>query len=111
MTTAEPINQSVRLDDLIEAIKRTHSTALDQLSDAVLVYLPRARRAEFVDLVRSLPVRWIAQEGPEVLPDLTSALPDDRQAPGDLVLALDGWPVARTAPHGGRIDWVSTTQG
>jgi hypothetical protein len=83
---------------------------------AVLVYLPRARRAEFVDLVRSLPVRWIAQEGPDVLPDLTRALPDDRQAPGDLVLALDGRPVARTAPHGGRIDWVSggelaTTQG
>ncbi|MEU8235511.1 Clp protease N-terminal domain-containing protein [Actinoplanes sp. NPDC048967] len=36
MTTPEPVTASVRLDDLIEAIKKTHSTALDQLSDAVL---------------------------------------------------------------------------
>ncbi len=36
MTTAEPVSSSIRLDDLIEAIKKTHSTALDQLSDAVL---------------------------------------------------------------------------
>jgi len=36
MTTAEPITTSIRLDDLIEAIKKTHSTALDQLTDAVL---------------------------------------------------------------------------
>ncbi|MBM2614878.1 ATP-dependent Clp protease ATP-binding subunit [Actinoplanes sp. LDG1-06] len=34
--TSEPVAQVVRLDDLIEAIKRTHSGALDQLSDAVL---------------------------------------------------------------------------
>jgi ClpA/ClpB-like protein len=36
MTTSEPITSSIRLDDLIEAIKKTHSTALDQLTDAVL---------------------------------------------------------------------------
>src|SRR3954452_15911573 len=36
MTTAEPITNSIRLDDLIEAIKKTHSAALDQLTDAVL---------------------------------------------------------------------------
>jgi hypothetical protein len=36
MTTVEPIANSVRLDDLIEAIKKTHSTALEQLTDAVL---------------------------------------------------------------------------
>jgi hypothetical protein len=35
MTTAEPITNSIRLDDLIEAIKKTHSAALDQLTDAV----------------------------------------------------------------------------
>jgi hypothetical protein len=32
----EPITNAIRLDDLIEAIKKNHSTALDQLSDAVL---------------------------------------------------------------------------
>jgi len=36
MTTAEPTTTSIRLDDLIETIKRTHSAALDQLTDAVL---------------------------------------------------------------------------
>ncbi|MDT4994632.1 MAG: hypothetical protein QOH97_4524 [Actinoplanes sp.] len=36
MTTAEPVPHSIRLDDLIEAIKKTHPAALDQLSDAVL---------------------------------------------------------------------------
>jgi len=36
MTTAEPIASSIRLDDLIETIKKTHSAALDQLTDAVL---------------------------------------------------------------------------
>jgi len=36
MTTPDPVLTTVRLDDLIEAIKNTHSAALDQLSDAVL---------------------------------------------------------------------------
>jgi Clp amino terminal domain, pathogenicity island component len=36
MTAAKPVTSSIRLDDLIEAIKNTHSTALDQLTDAVL---------------------------------------------------------------------------
>lgn len=36
MTTNEPTTHAVRLDDLIEAIKKTHSAALDQLTDAVL---------------------------------------------------------------------------
>jgi hypothetical protein len=36
MTTSEPTTTAVRLDDLIEAIKKTHSAALDQLTDAVL---------------------------------------------------------------------------
>lgn len=36
MTDATPITGQVRLDDLIEAIKKVHSDALDQLQDAVL---------------------------------------------------------------------------
>jgi len=35
MTTPEPITNSIRLDDLIEAIKKTHPAALDQLTNAV----------------------------------------------------------------------------
>ncbi|MEV6489567.1 Clp protease N-terminal domain-containing protein [Actinoplanes sp. NPDC051633] len=32
----EPVTNSIRLDDLIESIKKSHSTALEQLTDAVL---------------------------------------------------------------------------
>jgi hypothetical protein len=36
MTTPDPTTSSIRLDDLIENIKKTHSAALDQLTGAVL---------------------------------------------------------------------------
>ena len=70
---------------------------------AVLPYLPRERRAAFLDLVKALPVRWIAQEAPGVVP---GAGPEPPGGWGtEFVLSLDGRPLARTAPHGGRIDW------
>jgi len=72
MTTAEPATTSIRLDDLIEAIKKNHSTALDQLSDAVLTadhlgdvadhlighFVDQARRsgASWTDIGRSMGV-------------------------------------------------------
>ncbi|MGS2614874.1 Clp protease N-terminal domain-containing protein [Micromonospora sp. LZ34] len=37
MTNPIPMSNPVRLDDLIEAIKKAHTDALDQLSDAVIV--------------------------------------------------------------------------
>lgn len=71
---------------------------------AVLPYLPRAGRAAFPELVRSLPVRWIAQEPPGALPGTGEPLPGGWGP--EFVLSLDGRPVARTAPHGGRIAWL-----
>jgi hypothetical protein len=63
MTTAEPIANSVRLDDLIEAIKKTHSAALDQLSDAVLAADHLGEVADhlighFVDQARRSGASW-----------------------------------------------------
>jgi hypothetical protein len=52
----------------------------------------------------NLPVRWIAQEGPGALPDVEAAAPGE--ARGRFLLSMDGRPVAWTAPHGGRIDWL-----
>lgn len=67
---------------------------------AVLIYLPRARREEFAALVASLGVRWVAQESPGVVPGTP-------RGPGpDFVLSRNGTPLATTAPHGGRIDWL-----
>jgi hypothetical protein len=69
---------------------------------AVLMYLERSRREEFVALVRELGVHWIAQEAPGVVP----GMPEVPIEAGRFVLALDGRPLAATAPHGGRIDWL-----
>ncbi|MET3808070.1 hypothetical protein ABIB25_005097 [Nakamurella sp. UYEF19] len=73
---------------------------------AVLAYLDAPRRAVFADLVRQLPIRWISQEGLGVFPAIRDQLPHQGADSGQLVLALDGKPLARTAPHGGRIDWL-----
>ncbi|MEU4084908.1 Clp protease N-terminal domain-containing protein [Streptomyces aureus] len=79
MTTNSSGKASVRLDDLIDAIKKTHSDALDQLQDAVIVadhmsdvadhlighFVDQARRsgASWTDIGRSMGVtRQAAQK-------------------------------------------------
>jgi hypothetical protein len=79
MTTNPPGKPSVRLDDLIEAIKQVHSDALDQLQDAVIAadhlgdvadhlighFVDQARRsgASWTDIGRSMGVtRQAAQK-------------------------------------------------
>jgi hypothetical protein len=63
MTTPESITTSVRLDDLIDAIKKTHSAALDQLTDAVLAADHLGEVADhlighFVDQARRSGASW-----------------------------------------------------
>ncbi|WP_405535937.1 ATP-dependent Clp protease ATP-binding subunit [Streptomyces sp. NBC_00075] len=79
MTTNQPVRASVRLDDLIEAIKKVHTDALEQLQDAVLAadhlgevadhlighFVDQARRsgASWTDIGRSMGVtRQAAQK-------------------------------------------------
>jgi hypothetical protein len=71
---------------------------------AVLPYVPPQRRSAFIELVRSLPVRWLAQEAPGVVPGTGETPPGGWG--NEFVLSLDGRPLARTAPHGGRVDWL-----
>jgi hypothetical protein len=75
---------------------------------SVLVYLPPAAQAAFGRLVASLPVHWIAQEAAPSIPGVHAAdlLVHDCMSDRRLVLALDAKPLARTAPHGGHIDWL-----
>src|SRR6266581_3485942 len=84
------ISSSVRLDELIEAIKKVHSDALDQLSDAVIAadhlgevadhlighFVDQARRsgASWTDIGRSMGVtkqaaqkRFVPKGSPELL--------------------------------------------
>jgi hypothetical protein len=74
------------------------------LHTAVLPYVDSDHRTAFVERVRSLPVRWVAQEGAGMVAGT------GRPYPGGwgphLVLNLDGCPLAHTASHGGRIDWL-----
>ena len=70
---------------------------------AVLTYLPPARRSEFVQVVRALPVRWVSQEGPDVVAEVTA--PEHPDGDERFLLAVDCRPVAWTAPHGGTLDW------
>ena len=72
---------------------------------AVLAYLRENDRAAFAAMVRALPVRWIAQEAPGVVPGTGEASADGSWGE-HFVLSLDGRPVAHTAPHGGRIEWL-----
>jgi hypothetical protein len=74
------------------------------LHTAVLPYLSEAHRAAFVEQVRALPVRWIAQEGAGLVPGTGERYPGGWGP--YFVLSLDGRPLAHTAPHGGRIDWL-----
>jgi Uncharacterized protein conserved in bacteria (DUF2332) len=74
------------------------------LHTAVLPYLPAPHRAAFVDRVQQLPVRWVAQEGSGMVPGTGNSFPGGWGP--YFVLSLDGRPLARTAPHGGRIDWL-----
>ena len=74
---------------------------------AVLAYLPAEAKDRFVSLVGSLPVRWISQEGPSVLPSVQARLPEPvRPGENRFLLARDGEPLAWTRPHGGTIDWL-----
>jgi hypothetical protein len=76
------------------------------LHTAVLPYVPTDRRQAFAALVRSLPVRWLSQEAADAVPGVREALPRDLDVAGRFVLALDARPLALTAPHGGRVDWL-----
>lgn len=68
---------------------------------AVLVYLTRLERQQFVDQVSALECVWLSNEGLPVLPEITARIPT-RTAPqkGAFVLARNGCPVALTGPHG-----------
>jgi hypothetical protein len=91
------------IDRLPEALDRLPAGCTPVVfHTAVLAYLERGRREEFVALVTSLGVRWIAQESAGIVPGIAR----DLAGPESFVLSVDGGPFAVTAPHGGRIDWL-----
>ncbi|WP_104524969.1 DUF2332 family protein [Blastococcus atacamensis] len=71
---------------------------------AVLPYVPGDVRARFAEAVADLPVRWLAQEPPGAVPG-TGERPVDGWGT-EFVVSLDRRPLARSAPHGGRLEWL-----
>ncbi len=68
---------------------------------AVMPYMSADDRAAFRELVEDLPVTWVSNEGSMVFPDIERLLPQDADARGSFILAVDGSPIALTSPHGG----------
>src|SRR3954468_22889096 len=90
MTASTPLTQSVRLDDLIDSIKKVHADPLEQLTDAVLVAdqlgeVADALIGHFVDQARRQGRSW---------PEIGSSMGVTKQAaqkrfvprPGDAAL-------------------------
>lgn len=74
---------------------------------AVIAYLEPADRARFHELMTVLvgdgACRWVSNEAPQVLPEVTGAY--DVPA-GRFVTALDGVPVALSHGHGHALEWL-----
>jgi hypothetical protein len=72
---------------------------------AVLGYVASpAERQAFADQAIDLADFWIANEAPQVFPDI--ARRTESRGPGFL-LSLNGTPTAWTDPHGAAIDWIN----
>ena len=81
------------------------------LHTAVLMYLPRSAGRRSPGGCRSSGVRWIAQEDSAHVPGAEAHLPPGTDTGGRFALCLDARPLAMTAPHGGRIDWLPAAAG
>ncbi|MGK5739066.1 DUF2332 domain-containing protein [Micromonospora sp. URMC 103] len=92
------------VDDLPALAARAPAGAtLVVFHTSVLYQVPPPRREAFVDVVRSLPGHWIANEDPDVLRH--DGLPQPPSVGGHNVLALDGTPLAWTRGHGQAMVW------
>jgi hypothetical protein len=97
MSTPVPLQQTIRLDDLIGAIEQVHPDALDQLSDAVLAAdhlgdVADALIGHFVDRARRSGASWTAigrsmgvtKQAAQKRFTATAAKAEIRDRPGDL---------------------------
>jgi hypothetical protein len=73
---------------------------------AVLAYIsPRSEREAFARSVDPLCDVWIANEAPQVFPDI-AARADMAPPRGRFLVAQNGTPVAWADPHGAALDWI-----
>lgn len=91
-----------RLPDALELVPEDCTVVV--MHSAVLPYVTDTARAAFMARVRELPVRWVSQEAPGIVPGTDLRGPDDGRP--SFVVSLDGRPLARSAPHGGWLEWL-----
>ncbi|WP_067473823.1 DUF2332 domain-containing protein [Nocardia amamiensis] len=97
---------NARIADLVHAAPADSTVVV--FHGAVLTYLEPSSRIRFEETVRTLPCRWISNEGRSVLPSSGHDLPMPVQRDtAQFVLALDGVPLAYTSPHGQTLDWFA----
>ncbi|OIQ76153.1 hypothetical protein GALL_421680 [mine drainage metagenome] len=96
-------------DDLQALVNTVPSDAtLVIFHSAVLAYLTDSKRQSFVQQVGRLRGHWISNEGSKVFPDISREVPElPPGSPARFLMALDGRPMAWTAPHGQSIEWLS----
>jgi hypothetical protein len=100
--------------DLVETIESLVNRAPAGASvvvfhTAVLAYLDEDARKTFVDIMDRLPVTWLANEGRGVVPGVLERLTMHSHraaASSDLLLALNGAPIAFAQPHGRALHWL-----
>ena len=74
---------------------------------AVLAYISSAaQREEFARSVDSLCDYWIANEAPQVFPDIARRAGSEGPK-GSFLLSVNGAPVGWTDPHGAWLNWIS----
>lgn len=73
---------------------------------AVLAYLDEEATRRFTATMVRLPVRWLSNEGRNVVPAVAERMRVAPTDPTDFVLALDGEPIAFTQPHGRALHWL-----
>jgi hypothetical protein len=71
---------------------------------AVLAYLPPEDRAAFAGSMQTLCPFWIANEAPQIFPDIAARAPGPAP-PGHFLLSVNGTPTAWTDPHGAALAW------
>jgi len=101
-----PGDLNARLEE-VAARAPAHAT-LVVFHTAVLHYVSGVERDAFVEKVRRLPGHWVSQESALAVPGVAARLreppPEDTAC---YVLALDGRPLAFTAPHGQWLRWLA----
>jgi hypothetical protein len=100
------------LNDDIEALvaRAPQDATVVVFHTAVLLYVDDAARDRFAATMSRLPVRWLANEGQTVLPEVAERAARSGHEPTsstDFILSLDGEPIAFTQPHGRELHWLS----